>query len=43
MKQVKGQLTKRDMTLIEYCLAHLPISSDIAATLFYPTKIDHNS
>lgn len=38
MKQVKGQLTKRDMNLIEYCLSHLPISSDIAATLFYPNK-----
>lgn len=38
MKNVKGQLTKRDMNLIEYCLAHLPINSDIAAALFYPNK-----
>ena len=38
MKNVKGQLTKRDIHLIEYCLAHLPINSDIAAALFYPNK-----
>ena len=38
MKNVKGQLTKRDINLIEYCLAHLPINSDIAAALFYPNK-----
>ena len=38
MKNVKGQLTQRDITLIEYCLAHLPISSEIAAALFYPNK-----
>jgi len=38
MKNVKGQLTQRDINLIEYCLSHLPINSDIAATLFYPNK-----
>ena len=38
MKNAKGQLTKRDITLIEYCLAHLPINSEIAAALFYPNK-----
>ena len=38
MKNVKGQLTQRDINLIEYCLSHLPINSDIAAVLFYPNK-----
>lgn len=38
MLHVKGQLTPRDFTLIEHCLAHLPITSDIAAVLFYPNK-----
>ena len=33
MKNVKGQLTQRDINLIEDCLSHLPINSDIAATL----------
>ena len=38
MSHVKGQLTPRDFTLIEHCLAHLPITSDLAAVLFYPNK-----
>ena len=38
MKNVKGQLTKRDIHLIKYCLSCLPINSDIAAALFYPNK-----
>ena len=38
MKTTKGQLTRRDIQLIEYCQSHLPITSDIAATLFYPNR-----
>ena len=35
---MKGQLTKRDIDLIEYCEKNLPISSDMAAILFYPNR-----
>ena len=35
---MKGQLTKRDITLIEHCRKHLPITSDMAAILFYPNR-----
>ena len=38
MSATKGQLTPRDLLLIEFCLNHLPITSDIAAVLFYPNK-----
>lgn len=38
MKTKKGQLTQRDIKLIEYCRNHLPITSDIAGTLFYPNR-----
>lgn len=36
--EMKGQLTKRDITLIEHCRKHLPITSDMAAILFYPNR-----
>jgi len=35
---MKGQLTQRDINLIEYCENNLPISSDMAAILFYPNR-----
>ena len=35
---MKGQLTKRDIDLIEHCEKNLPISSDMAAILFYPNR-----
>ena len=35
---MKGQLTKRDITLVEHCRKHLPITSDMAAILFYPNR-----
>lgn len=38
MKTVKGQLTRRDISLIEYCQKRLPITSDIAGVLFYPNR-----
>lgn len=38
MKTRKGQLTRRDIRLIEYCQSHLPITSDIAGILFYPNR-----
>ena len=38
MKTKKGQLTRRDIRLIEYCQLHLPITSDIAGILFYPNR-----
>ncbi len=38
MTPIKGQLTPRDFTLIEHCMTSLPITSDMAAALFYPNK-----
>ena len=35
---MKGKLTQRDINLIEYCEKNLPISSDMAAILFYPNR-----
>lgn len=34
----KGQLTQRDVRLIEFCENSLPISTDMAAILFYPNR-----
>ncbi|MCL1949802.1 MAG: hypothetical protein FWF59_08730 [Turicibacter sp.] len=35
---MKGQLTQRDINLLEFCEKQLPISTDMAAILFYPNR-----
>lgn len=35
---MKGQLTQRDINLLEFCEQDLPISTDMAAILFYPNR-----
>jgi len=35
---MKGQLTQRDIHLLDFCEQQLPISTDMAAILFYPNR-----
>jgi len=35
---MKGQLTQRDINLLEFCEKNLPISTDMASILFYPNR-----
>jgi len=35
---MKGQLTQRDIHLLDFCEKQLPISTDMAAILFYPNR-----
>ena len=35
---MKGQLTERDINLLLFCEKQLPISTDMAAILFYPNR-----